>query len=302
MKALDCATQLTPSTAASIKAYGYDGVLRYLGPWTKSLATGEPDIIRGAGLNLGLIWEGNPTSAGYFTNAQAKSDVSGALASLKSHGAPAGVGVVFTVDYDAVQDDLPNIVAYFAVVIDLFLGTGYKPGAYAKKSVLDALYQVFGDKLWYWQTSAWSNGETCSYAALYQHQYDLVVSGIQSDVSEVYSNPGWWGPEGGMTVLQLGSTGDAVKQLQTDLNKLLGINLTVDGQFGVATQAAVKSFQQIHGLTVDGIDGPATDAMIQKLLPPAPQPTPQPQQPTAQDIADAISLLTQAQNKLKGGN
>src|SRR5579885_3058111 len=54
-----------------------------------------------------------------------------------------------------------------------------------------------------------------------------------------------------------GSTGSAVKALQRQLNAH-GASLTVDGDFGPATQAAVKSFQSSHGLTTDGIAGPQT--------------------------------------------
>lgn len=54
-----------------------------------------------------------------------------------------------------------------------------------------------------------------------------------------------------------GNTGSAVKALQRQLNAH-GASLTVDGNFGSATEAAVKSFQSSHGLSVDGIAGPQT--------------------------------------------
>lgn len=65
--------------------------------------------------------------------------------------------------------------------------------------------------------------------------------------------------------LYYGSEGEAVKDLQTDLNQL-GYNLAVDGEFGSKTQAAVKDFQQKNKLTVDGIVGPLTEAAIDKAL------------------------------------
>ena len=54
-----------------------------------------------------------------------------------------------------------------------------------------------------------------------------------------------------------GSSGSAVKALQTELNAH-GSNLAVDGAFGPATKSAVTSFQRSHGLAVDGICGPQT--------------------------------------------
>ena len=58
--------------------------------------------------------------------------------------------------------------------------------------------------------------------------------------------------------LQLGSQGDDVKHLQRDLNLLKYGPLTVDGEFGPKTQAAVERFQSNNNLVVDGIVGPQT--------------------------------------------
>ena len=58
-------------------------------------------------------------------------------------------------------------------------------------------------------------------------------------------------------MLQMGSTGDEVRLLQSTLDAL-GYNLSADGQFGSKTYNAVRTFQNAHGLTVDGIVGPKT--------------------------------------------
>jgi peptidoglycan hydrolase-like protein with peptidoglycan-binding domain len=46
--------------------------------------------------------------------------------------------------------------------------------------------------------------------------------------------------------------------VQHDINDILHLGLSEDGQFGPATQAAVKTFQANWGLQQDGIVGPQT--------------------------------------------
>lgn len=58
--------------------------------------------------------------------------------------------------------------------------------------------------------------------------------------------------------LRKGVSGEDVLDLQMLLNAKYGFNLDLDGNFGKATEAAVKEFQKQHGLTVDGIVGPKT--------------------------------------------
>jgi len=59
-----------------------------------------------------------------------------------------------------------------------------------------------------------------------------------------------------------GSTGTEVRNIQSRLSAW-GYNPgRVDGIYGAKTEAAVKRFQQKHGLTPDGIAGPATLAKI----------------------------------------
>jgi len=52
-----------------------------------------------------------------------------------------------------------------------------------------------------------------------------------------------------------------VEELQTALNQK-GFALTVDGQFGSATESAVQKFQEDQGLDADGIVGPLTWAAL----------------------------------------
>ncbi len=77
---------------------------------------------------------------------------------------------------------------------------------------------------------------------------EAAVASAEIDTSEFY------------TVKQ-GCLGGAVRRLQTWLNDL-GAWLQVDDEFGPATDAAVRAFQQSQGLTVDGIVGQRTWAAL----------------------------------------
>jgi peptidoglycan hydrolase-like protein with peptidoglycan-binding domain len=59
-----------------------------------------------------------------------------------------------------------------------------------------------------------------------------------------------------MSVLKHGLSGEPVKILQAKLG------VTADGKFGPATETALKTYQQQHGLKVDGIAGPDTFAQM----------------------------------------
>ena len=65
----------------------------------------------------------------------------------------------------------------------------------------------------------------------------------------------------GSRLLKNGSSGSDVKALQELLNQL-GAGLTVDGQFGSKTEAAVKAFQKKAGLKQDGKYGDQTHAAL----------------------------------------
>jgi len=82
-----------------------------------------------------------------------------------------------------------------------------------------------------------------------------------------------------MPTLRRGSQGDEVADLQTILNARYGADLEVDGNFGKATEAAVKAFQKANGLTADGVVGAKTWKAL-GVKAEAPEPVPDDQPPT----------------------
>lgn len=62
--------------------------------------------------------------------------------------------------------------------------------------------------------------------------------------------------------LKVGSTGAQVRQVQQKLKDLGFLKGSVDGDFGEATEKAVKAFQKQYGLTVDGKVGAETLAKL----------------------------------------
>ncbi len=86
------------------------------------------------------------------------------------------------------------------------------------------------------------------------------------------NNPGSGGnggkQEATYETLRKGSTGNAVKALQTRLKEKGFYNGTISGTYGTDTVDAVKAFQKSKNLFVDGIAGPNTQHALFDTVPP----------------------------------
>ena len=69
-------------------------------------------------------------------------------------------------------------------------------------------------------------------------------------------------PARAATVLEVGSSGDAVRQVQQKLIQWGYLSGSADGRYGEKTRAAVLDFQRKNGLSADGRVGPATAAAM----------------------------------------
>lgn len=88
----------------------------------------------------------------------------------------------------------------------------------------------------------------------YYGDYEIVVNAPIQGITSSY--PG--------TPLRRGTTGPSVVVIQTELNRIsqnypaIPKISRIDGIFGAQTEAAVRKFQEVFNLDVDGIVGPAT--------------------------------------------
>lgn len=83
-------------------------------------------------------------------------------------------------------------------------------------------------------------------------------------IPELVRNPPAGGSSGSRPVLRRGSSGSAVRTLQQAINAWGGARLLVDGDFGAATEIAVRRFQTAHGLVVDGVVGNQTWPVLER--------------------------------------
>ena len=84
------------------------------------------------------------------------------------------------------------------------------------------------------------------------------LQNLVSITPQVIINTSTATPQTNAASLKVGSTGDEVRKMQNRLKELGYLKGSADGDFGAATESAVKSFQAQNGLAVDGKAGTAT--------------------------------------------
>ncbi len=101
-----------------------------------------------------------------------------------------------------------------------------------------------------------------------------------------------------MATYRQGSKGEEVKKIQERL-KALGHDVgRIDGDFGPATDAAVRAFQQANGLTVDGLVGPNTLQVLEAAAAPEPPAPPKPPPSAVYRLGSAGEEVRKIQERL----
>lgn len=145
------------------------------------------------------------------------------------------------------------------------------------RDTIVCLYYSKENKEKTWEhTGFYYNGETVECSAGVQYSKTLhkkwthwgVPACVEGDVPTPTPPPA---PDPGTDkpILKRGSKGEYVYALQTALiNRGYDLgSYGVDGDFGKATEAAVKKFQKDNGLTADGVVGPKTWAALEAPAP-----------------------------------
>lgn len=227
-----------------------DGVAGYIGGdtphvWTKDEWASQPPVLR-----LPVFVRSNPPGPG------AVADVNAAVAQLKTLSAPFGCLVAW--DMETAADP-----AYIAQVYTLLWNAGYALIVYGTESDVEGNRNPDG---YYWGAD-WTN-------TAHLHPGDVITqweSLYTVDENQSAVNLPFWNKTQLKVTVQNGCISPAVEQVQVRLGAW-SLAAKVDGCFGAATETAVKAFQELHRLTVDGIVGPATWAALEGA--PVPKPPP----------------------------
>jgi len=263
MKGIDYAWAQPKPSPSALKAAGVMFIARYLShDPSKDLVKSELDAAVAAGLDVVLVWEQTAQAmlGGHRQGVDDAQNADGQASLLGMKNAP----IYFACDFDSTPAQQAAINSYLDGVASVIgkARTGIYSGYYPLKRAFDAGKVTYG-----WQTYAWSGGNWDTRAQLRQTHNGVTVAGQSADWDQsMKADYGQWprpgSPRPSHPTVQAGVTGQAVKTLQVALNKAGFGPLIVDGVFGVATTAAVRSYQSHHSLAVDGVVGPATWAKL----------------------------------------
>src|SRR6516164_2474605 len=123
-KIIDTADTMTSSKLSALKKAGVETIIRYddrrpRGGW-KQIHPAEAELIRDAGLRLGIVYE-DAATASYFTRLEGILSATYARQQAAKRGQPEGSAEYFAVDFDPTSADTRNrIIPYFDGVYQAF--------------------------------------------------------------------------------------------------------------------------------------------------------------------------------------
>lgn len=176
-----------------LKELRLDFVFRYYSMTTtqpqKRLTRKEAEAISGAGLQIGVVYQDNPTSAAYFSHSRGHQDGVNACHSARNLLQPAGSCIYFAVDYDASPANIAGpILDYFngvnQGVQDACGGINrYAIGVYGSGAVCDFIktHCVFVAYSWLAEAGGWLGSKTYASWDAAQTVASAALCGLAAD-------------------------------------------------------------------------------------------------------------------------
>lgn len=177
----------------ALQAAGIKWVARYINPKADPLTAGEAAALRAAGIWIVSVWEyGSPTSADYFTAERGQQHGLMALDRARSVGQPEDGVIYATVDYDAEEDDLPGIIAYFKAMRAALIGS-YTLGVYGSGRVCRVLSeQGLVNKTWLTQSTGFAEYDSWKPHATIVQGRETMLAGVDVDLDTSNGAAGGW--------------------------------------------------------------------------------------------------------------
>lgn len=193
---VDTVTPLTTQAqATAVKNAGKNFIMRYYKDnGYPQLTQSEAKLISAAGLQVGVVFETDPTDIGYFTASKGTSDALAAMNQARSVGQPADSVIYFAVDFNASPTQAAGAIkTYFQAVFDEFnylissLGYPYiLIGVYGDGAVCSEIKDSSGLAQYSWLGASTSYYGSSTYTNwnLKQSATTTTIDGINYDLDQ----------------------------------------------------------------------------------------------------------------------
>lgn len=250
-------------SGAALAAAGKVFAMRYLTGAGKALTEPEIADLRGAGIDIGLIFESSANRA--LDGKQAGIEDARTASLAAAHlGAPLDTAIYFAVDFNAQVSDQPLIDAYLKGAQSII---GERVGVYGGYGLVKRC-AASKTAAWFWQTYAWSAGNVFAGAHVLQYNNGEKINTEWVDLCRAFRPFGQWAANP-----QSGPIGGDVLKISDTIARTFDIGVGVDvldpsgAKIGTTTQASTglaSPFVAVIGPT-HYLAFPTTSGGVQQL-------------------------------------
>ena len=143
-------------TVRACKLGGEKFVVRYyadadeISQTNKILSVDEADSLHNHDIKIVSVYQDSANYASYFNASEGEKDATIALSLARERNQPAGSAIYFAVDYDASNNDMENIKAYFSAIKSVFNNADvkYKVGVYGNGLTCSTIKGLYAEYSW----------------------------------------------------------------------------------------------------------------------------------------------------------